>query len=215
MVTGGFRANNRGASTLATLAGLISLITAVLALIETLYRTDVIKGPSPIQRITDDETTSITDNKETPTENVTETPFLQTIEGGWTLQSWTETTSPTTIHIEVLSGSMTVESDDDKVDWILDIQETNEPVTPQPGIRCGGRVDLSSDQIVGEPGGDRNEHIDWTSDMSSISEEINLTFCGWNVGGTTAPFELAAEPSGAPSRLQMSNDRGTFVWTRQ
>lgn len=48
---GGRRALGERGSAIATITSIIGLITAIIGLVELLYGTDVIKGPSPIQRV--------------------------------------------------------------------------------------------------------------------------------------------------------------------
>lgn len=217
----GLEVNQTGASPIAVLIAVIGLLTAGLGLAEALYRTGIVTGQSPIQRVTSDSTSvagdnpSVADDNHTPTQAPSDLSFLQIVAGEWRLESWTETPSSTTLYLAVLAGELSIESTG-SASWSMDIQEVNELATPQPGLRCGGELRFSTTQIEGVPGGDRNEQIDWTPDMSSISENILLALCGWNSAGEHHPFDLSFEASpGEPALfLEMRNSKGTFVWTR-
>lgn len=146
--------------------------------------------------------------------------FTERISGGWTLVAWTEAGSPVTLGIEALRGTMTVE-EDGHTTWRVDIQPVNQPSTPQPAIKCGGRTTLDG-HIEGIPGGKDNEQIDWTSTLNSINRSstgddyIFRALCGWAVIGTRAPFTatLDGEDSTPATRMEMRNEYGTFRWAR-
>lgn len=158
-----------------------------------------------------------------PTATATLQPltFLERVAGEWTLQSWTEQGGPVTLGIQVLNGTMSINESDGQAAWRMDIQESGEPTTPQPGIRCGGQATLSA-MIEGIPGGDKNGSIDWTADLRSIGHSstgegfIWLPMCGWATIGTRHPFDIGLEgaPTQSASRIEMSNEDGTFRWSR-
>lgn len=164
-----------------------------------------------------------------PTEVPTPTPsplsFLGRVAGSWTLQSWTEASGPVTLYIEVLNGEMEIggigSATEGQADWRMDIQERNEPTSPQPEIRCGGQTTLAG-MIEGVPGGDRNAEINWTADLRSINGSetgeklIFRALCGWSIIGDPAPFTVTLEgdPTQPATRMEMTNEEGTYRWTR-
>jgi hypothetical protein len=173
-------------------------------------------------------TTSVEDSPEPTAPPPTPLPdltFLERVAGTWTLDSWTEAGGPTTLYIEVLNGTMTInrgdEPDPGVASWRMDIQERAEPTTPQPGILCGGITTLAG-MIEGVPGGDRNTEFDWTADLHSIDHSatgegwIWRALCGWATIGTRAPYTVTLDTgSTSPAtRMEMTNEYGTFRWRR-
>jgi hypothetical protein len=145
--------------------------------------------------------------------------FQERVAGQWQVQSWTEAGGPVTLYIEVESGTMTVSGGD--ADWRLDIDQRGEDNSPQPGIKCGARATLDG-KIEGQPGGDRNAEIDWTSDLRSVDHSttgedwIWRALCGWTTIGGRYPYEvtLAGDATAPATQMEMSNQWGTFVWVR-
>jgi hypothetical protein len=150
----------------------------------------------------------------------TDTPeksFLEKISGSYKLMSWNEAPKPITLWMDVKEGTLTIDQTG-VADWELVIQERGESATPEPRIRCRGKVSISSQQLEAVPG-PGNESVDWTSDIGSIRESVWLSFCGWTLsiqqGELAAPFTLHIEEfASGESILEMRNSEGTFTWSK-
>lgn len=156
----------------------------------------------------------------TTTQPPSELSFLERVKGDWAMQSWTEAGGPVTLYIDVWDGTLTV-TDQGMVDWQMKLDDKGEKHTPQPAIKCGGQTTLGGG-IEGVPGGGRNAEINWTSDLQSANysttgeDRITRALCGWATIGTRAPFTVTlAGPNSAPAAaMEMTNQYGTFRWTR-
>jgi hypothetical protein len=146
--------------------------------------------------------------------------YWERLQGNWTLQYWNEAGGSTSLHIDVLRGTLAVGSDG-QTSWRLDIQQHAQPTSPQPAIKCGGQVSLAG-KIDGVPGDQLNASINWTSGLDAIDYgsagdgQIWRALCGWTVTGTRAPFAITLDTQATQvaGQLEMSNQYGTFSWHR-
>jgi hypothetical protein len=151
-----------------------------------------------------------------------EQSFLQQVAGNYVLDSWNEHTEPYTLYLDVLDGTLNIDSTGN-ASWRLSFDERGETHTPRPAVECKGRVSASSRQIEGVEG---SNAIDWTSDIMSVDGSgvvgVHMAFCGWdnapvqreNLGPFyKAPFDLAVQSVGGGTKiLEMRNTEGTFTW---
>jgi hypothetical protein len=136
------------------------------------------------------------------------------------MQYWIEAGGPTSLHIDVLRGTLAV-AGDGQTSWRLDIQQHANPTSPQPAIKCGGQLSLIG-KIDGVPGYQQNASINWTSGLDSIDYgsagdgQIWRALCGWTVTGTRSPFAIALDSQATEiaNQLEMTNQYGTFSWRR-
>lgn len=131
------------------------------------------------------------------------------IAGIYKLTRWIEASSPYTIYMDVDSGLLEIDSNGD-AEWNLIIREKGEYPDPTPAITCKGRYEISTNLLAGGPGG---TSWNWTFDMSGFTQELWMTFCGWDVAGGLDPFSLYPSQLGPAQRiLEMKNSRGKFIW---
>ena len=143
-----------------------------------------------------------------PTRTLT---FLETISGNYQLISWNETAGPITIGMGVKDGTLAISPTGD-ANWQLSLLDVAAGFTPspEPRIRCKGKVSISSQQLEGVPGTPGNESIDWTDNMMSLNQFMWPAFCGWLTANPSTPFTLHIEGS----VLEMKNSKGTFTWSK-
>jgi hypothetical protein len=122
--------------------------------------------------------------------------FLGRIPGKYLLQSWREAPSDYTLYIDVTFGVLEI----DKLgnaSWNLVIQERGEKASPEPQIICKGAIDDVSQRVTGVDGGGT---VNWTSDILSRREQVELAFCGWTYSQESAreddPFTIELKSLG-------------------
>jgi hypothetical protein len=154
-------------------------------------------------------------NLPTDTPPATLTPtFIQALSGTYQLQSWNETVSVTTLYVDVLEGTLTIDANG-AADWVLTIEPKGMDLQLTPQIMCGGQVRLSSQQLEGVPSGDRNGTKDVGGNIWPESGLLFLTFCGWSNQYGADPFSLHLDVDGNGNRiLEMKNSKGTFTWQK-
>lgn len=149
--------------------------------------------------------------------------FAEQAEGIYQLQSYYETTSPYTMYMDVLDGTLQIDSSG-RATWNLSIRERGENTNPIPALDCVGQI-RSSQQLDGLRGNGTTTY-NWTSDMESIDMSgvvsLMLAFCGWTNTPVSrdgdsrndAPFSLSLTSSGSQKILEMTNSEGVFIWVR-
>jgi hypothetical protein len=154
-------------------------------------------------------------NLPTATPPATATPtFMQALSGTYQLRSWNETVSVTTLYVDVLEGSLTIDANG-AADWVLTIEPRGMDLQPAAQIMCGGQVRLSSQQLEGVPGGDRNGTKDVSGNIWPERDLLFLTFCGWSNQYGADPFALHLDvDANGNTILEMQNSKGTFTWQK-
>jgi hypothetical protein len=154
-------------------------------------------------------------NLPTATLPATPTPtFIQALSGTYQLQSWNETVSVTTLYVDVLEGTLTIDANG-AADWVLTIEPKGMDLQLTPQIMCGGQVRLSSQQLEGVPGGERNGTKDVGGNIWPEHDLLFLTFCGWSLQYGADSFSLHLDVDGNGNTiLEMKNSKGTFTWQK-
>lgn len=179
-------------SIIVTIGTLVGIIASLIAIYTFIF--PVPQPPPPETRV--------------PTPTPT---FLERISGSYNLMSWTEAPSPITLYLDAKDGTLKIDETGD-TSWDLGIQQRGEIETATSRIICKGKVSISSQQLVGGPGG---EAYNWDSNIESVRDDVWKTFCGWSVGGYSDPFTLHIDESGTGKKiLEMKNSKGTFKWRR-
>lgn len=121
---------------------------------------------------------------------------MERLAGNYELISWNRTPGPIDLAVGVKYGTLRIDPAGN-ADWNLGMWDRaaspNTPATASSRTRCGGRVNLQTQQIVWVSGSDRNEAINWERVMDSNYDEMWPTYCGGHVNGISTPFNLSLD----------------------
>ena len=143
---------------------------------------------------------------------------MERLSGNYNFVSWNQAPGPIELGVGAVNGTLQID-EAGNAGWDLGMWDraANPNATPTvpSRTRCGGKVSSQTHQITWVSGGDRNESINWENNLMSVSRYIWPTFCGGDVGGVSAPFNLSLDQqSNGNVFLEMSNSKGTFQWVK-
>jgi len=142
--------------------------------------------------------------------------FLEKLAGNYDLSSWTEANRPIELAAKITEGSLRVDQDG-TANWSVLLEQTSVADPGKVRMTARGKVQLDSraPQIVGVRGSAFNNDQYLDSKWGQISQDVTLAVRGWANGGPEDRFTLALDSQAAGKQiLQMTNSRGTFVWTK-